>query len=55
MLNPTFASFKTAKQSTFNNTVLCETNPNIQPKSFNELKHISNNCSNNLQFHNHKQ
>jgi hypothetical protein len=58
MLNPTFASFKNAKQAVFSNTVLCETNTNIQvqPKSFNDLKMNNNNCSNNnqIQFHHHK-
>lgn len=38
MLNPTFASFKTAKQPSSHVTALAEVSLNIQPKTFHELK-----------------
>lgn len=38
MLNPTFASFKTVKQGNSNGHVLHDLNPNLQPKTFYELK-----------------
>jgi hypothetical protein len=50
MLNPTFASFKTTKQPIYPTTTLYETNPNMQPKSFYDLKFSNNNQ---IQFHHH--
>lgn len=38
MLNPTFASFKTVKQGNTHGHVLHDLNPNLQPKTFYELK-----------------
>ena len=38
MLNPTFASFKPVKQANPHGAALAEFNPNLQPKTFHELK-----------------
>lgn len=42
MLNPTFASFKTAKQPSVHSAALAEVSMNIQPRTFHELKTSAN-------------
>lgn len=42
MINPTFASFKSIKQTNSNPTALCEINNILQPKTFYQLKSSNN-------------